>query len=45
VLEEDLETIILTDRLGFDEVWIGEHFSCMTEPITSPLMFVLTGTD
>ena len=27
VLEEDRETIILADRLGFLECWIGEHLS------------------
>ena len=37
MLEEDLEAVIHADRLGFDDVWIGEHFSSMTEPITSPL--------
>ena len=40
MLEEDLEAVVLADRLGFDDVWIGEHFSSMTEPITSPLMFM-----
>ena len=40
MLEEDLEAVVEADRLGFDEVWIGEHFSSMTEPITSPLMFM-----
>ena len=40
MLEEDLEAVIHADALGFDDVWIGEHFSSMTEPITSPLMFL-----
>ena len=40
MLEEDLEAVLHADRLGFDDVWIGEHFSSMTEPITSPLMFM-----
>jgi alkanesulfonate monooxygenase SsuD/methylene tetrahydromethanopterin reductase-like flavin-dependent oxidoreductase (luciferase family) len=40
MLEEDLEAVVHADRLGFDEVWIGEHFSSMTEPITSPLTFM-----
>jgi alkanesulfonate monooxygenase SsuD/methylene tetrahydromethanopterin reductase-like flavin-dependent oxidoreductase (luciferase family) len=40
VLEEDFEAVLLADQLGFDEVWIGEHFSSMTEPITSPLTFM-----
>ena len=38
-LEEDAEKSVLADRLGFDEVWMGEHFSATTEPIPSPLMF------
>ncbi|HEY7664453.1 MAG TPA: LLM class flavin-dependent oxidoreductase [Xanthobacteraceae bacterium] len=38
-LEEDAEKSVLADRLGFDEVWLGEHFSATTEPIPSPLMF------
>ncbi len=40
MLEEDLEAVVHADALGFNEVWIGEHFSSMTEPITSPLMFM-----
>ncbi len=40
MLEEDLEAVIHADQLGFDDVWIGEHFSSMTEPITSPLTFL-----
>ena len=26
-IKEDMETIVLADRLGFDEAWIGEHFT------------------
>ena len=40
MLEEDLEAVVLADRLGFDDVWVGEHFSSMTEPVTSPLTFL-----
>ena len=32
MLEEDLEAVVCADRLGFDDVWVGEHFSSMTEP-------------
>jgi len=28
------------ERLGFDDVWLGEHFSATSEPIPSPLMFM-----
>jgi alkanesulfonate monooxygenase SsuD/methylene tetrahydromethanopterin reductase-like flavin-dependent oxidoreductase (luciferase family) len=38
-LEEDTEKSVLADALGFDELWLGEHFSATTEPIPSPMMF------
>jgi alkanesulfonate monooxygenase SsuD/methylene tetrahydromethanopterin reductase-like flavin-dependent oxidoreductase (luciferase family) len=38
--EEDAAKVIHADELGFDEVWIGEHMSCTTEPIASPMMFM-----
>ena len=31
--------VILADKLGFDIAYIGEHFSCTTEQIASPLIF------
>jgi len=37
--ENDRETIVLADQLGFHECWIGEHVSALVESITSPLMF------
>jgi alkanesulfonate monooxygenase SsuD/methylene tetrahydromethanopterin reductase-like flavin-dependent oxidoreductase (luciferase family) len=40
VMKENADKIILADQLGFDEAWIGEHFSCVTEPIVSPMMFL-----
>lgn len=40
VYQEDLETVVLADRLGFDEFWLGEHMSCSAEPIPSPLVFL-----
>jgi alkanesulfonate monooxygenase SsuD/methylene tetrahydromethanopterin reductase-like flavin-dependent oxidoreductase (luciferase family) len=39
-LAEDTAKSILADRLGFDELWMGEHFSATTEPFPSPLMFL-----
>ncbi len=39
-LNEDLETIVLADRLGFDAFWLGEHITAGAEPITSPLLFL-----
>ena len=38
-LAEDTEKALLMDELGFDELFIGEHFSIETEPYPSPLMF------
>ena len=34
--DEDIEKVVFADELGFEEAWIGEHFTCSTEPITSP---------
>ena len=42
VLKEDREAILLADRLGYDEAWVGEHYSCKTEPIADPLQFMAT---
>lgn len=39
-LAEDTEKSLLADELGFEELWIGEHFSASSEPIASPLMFM-----
>jgi alkanesulfonate monooxygenase SsuD/methylene tetrahydromethanopterin reductase-like flavin-dependent oxidoreductase (luciferase family) len=39
-LAEDAEKSLLADQLGFDELWIGEHFSASSEPIASPMMFM-----
>jgi alkanesulfonate monooxygenase SsuD/methylene tetrahydromethanopterin reductase-like flavin-dependent oxidoreductase (luciferase family) len=39
-MAETAEKVLLAEKLGFDEAWIGEHFSATTEPIPSPLMFM-----
>jgi alkanesulfonate monooxygenase SsuD/methylene tetrahydromethanopterin reductase-like flavin-dependent oxidoreductase (luciferase family) len=39
-LEEAAEKSLLAERLGYDEVWVGEHFSATSEPIPSPLIFM-----
>src|SRR4029079_13736959 len=39
-LAEDTEKAILLDMLGYDELWVGEHFTAGTEPYPSPLMFM-----
>ena len=41
-LQEDRETVLLADQLGFGEVWIGEHYSTKAEQIPAPLMFLAT---
>ena len=40
--ERDLELIEWWDKLGFDEVWIGEHHSSGWELIASPAVFIAT---
>jgi alkanesulfonate monooxygenase SsuD/methylene tetrahydromethanopterin reductase-like flavin-dependent oxidoreductase (luciferase family) len=42
ILEEDREAIVLADRLGFSEAFVGEHFASWSERITSPLIFLST---
>ncbi len=39
-LEEDADKVVYADQLGFDEFWVGQHMTCTTEPISSPLMFL-----
>jgi hypothetical protein len=38
-LAEDTEKALLLDRLGFDEVFIGDRHSAATEPYPSRMMF------
>ena len=45
ILEEDQEAVILADRLGFTEAYVGEHFSSWSERITSPLIFLASVID
>jgi alkanesulfonate monooxygenase SsuD/methylene tetrahydromethanopterin reductase-like flavin-dependent oxidoreductase (luciferase family) len=39
-LMEDVETVVLADRLGYEEVWVGEHYTSSAEQITNPMMFL-----
>jgi alkanesulfonate monooxygenase SsuD/methylene tetrahydromethanopterin reductase-like flavin-dependent oxidoreductase (luciferase family) len=39
-LAENAEKIILGDKLGYTEAWVGEHLTASTEPISAPLMFM-----
>ncbi|HEU5302779.1 MAG TPA: LLM class flavin-dependent oxidoreductase [Acidimicrobiia bacterium] len=44
-LERDLDLLVLLDRLGFDEAWIGEHHSGGVETIASPEVFIATAAE
>lgn len=39
-LMEDVEAVVHADRLGYAEVWVGEHYASAAEQITSPLLFL-----
>ena len=41
-LQEDREMVLLADKLGYGEVWIGEHFTCKAEQIPSAMLFLAT---
>ena len=41
-LEEDREAILLAERLGFEEAFIGEHITDLAETVTSCLIFIAT---
>ena len=36
----DLDVIALADELGYQEAWIGEHFTAPWEPIPSPDLMI-----
>src|SRR4029077_20243566 len=44
-LERDLDLIEHLDRLGFHEVWIGEHHSGGYEIISSPEVFIAAAAE
>ncbi|MBL8700413.1 MAG: LLM class flavin-dependent oxidoreductase [Alphaproteobacteria bacterium] len=39
-LLDDVDTAVHADQVGFDEFWVGEHYSAPSEPITSPFIFL-----
>ncbi len=41
-LQEDRQAVILADRLGFSEAFVGEHVTDSAEPVTSSLIFLAT---
>ena len=44
-LEYDLERTVRLDRLGYDEVWYGEHHSGGYELIACPEVFIATAAE
>jgi alkanesulfonate monooxygenase SsuD/methylene tetrahydromethanopterin reductase-like flavin-dependent oxidoreductase (luciferase family) len=38
--DQDIEVAVLSDRMGYDEFWIGEHLSTKVEPVTNSLQFL-----
>lgn len=44
-LESDLELVTALDRLGYDEVWVGEHHSAGSELIASPEVFLAVAAE
>jgi alkanesulfonate monooxygenase SsuD/methylene tetrahydromethanopterin reductase-like flavin-dependent oxidoreductase (luciferase family) len=41
-LREDQEAVVLADRLGFHDAFIGEHLTDRQENITNSLLFLAT---
>jgi alkanesulfonate monooxygenase SsuD/methylene tetrahydromethanopterin reductase-like flavin-dependent oxidoreductase (luciferase family) len=41
-LEEDREAVLLAEKLGYEEAFIGEHLTDLAETITSCLIFIAT---
>lgn len=39
-LQEDIEAVKLADDLGFAEFFMGEHYTCEIEQVSSPMMFL-----
>jgi len=38
--DQDYQAVLHADAVGFDEVWMGEHFSAKVEPVSNPLQFL-----
>jgi alkanesulfonate monooxygenase SsuD/methylene tetrahydromethanopterin reductase-like flavin-dependent oxidoreductase (luciferase family) len=39
-MADDLEQLVTLDRLGFEEAWVGEHFTAVWENIPCPDLFI-----
>lgn len=37
---QDIACVVHADQVGYDEIWVGEHTSQRTEPITNSLQFL-----
>lgn len=44
-LQQDLEIVEQMDRLGYDEVWVGEHHSGGLELIDDPMIFIAAAAE
>lgn len=38
--DDDFATFELADRLGYDEIWLGEHFTSVWENVPAPDLFI-----
>lgn len=45
LFDRDLEVISMCDRLGFDEAWVGEHYSGGVETIASPEIIIAVAAE
>ena len=39
-LADDLDQLVVLDKLGYKEAWIGEHFTTQWENIPAPDLFI-----
>ena len=39
-IKEDMNTIVTADKLGYEEAWIGEHFTILWENLPAPDLFI-----
>ena len=44
-LQNDLDLVVLLDRLGYNEAWFGEHHSAGTEISASPEIFIAVAAE
>jgi alkanesulfonate monooxygenase SsuD/methylene tetrahydromethanopterin reductase-like flavin-dependent oxidoreductase (luciferase family) len=40
MFDQDVAAAVHADAVGYDEVWMGEHYSQKTEPVTNALQFL-----